>query len=320
MPDETTLSGICPSEAKAAAAVGGWQKIERDWCAFDWAKNQVLNNLDNAGFDKTLRIPNGTLYTTTPLNLTCINDASSSDGCTASSHGNFYVDFRGSKVICATGSSCIDGLGSRYVIMISPNIYGVTGAKEPKIGIQIGHTNRMYGADNWTIFDPTTEGYFSVTPFYNFASESLRVFGGTFHNNDRSLTGPCSSTVNAHEACAAMFDAGNHYGITSLFVTESISTDTVQTFAGNYFDGTRFYPGTASSGLWIYGTWGLHISRGYVTTSDYCVNIYSDGQPKLSTKLMICNLISIANMSHRGPFCPICRLLRLLLCMCLFMA
>ena len=289
IPANTTVSAITISptgntitisHAATGSTVGNtltfaypWGSAQMDWCAFDAAKNYVVANYDtNSGLiDKTLYVPQGALVTNLPLNMTCINDASSSDGCTVAAHGPFYAKFDG-VIRCASGAACIDGLGSRYVKLINPTINGSPGAAigpEPLIGIQVGRTVSTIGADMWSLTHPTTTGYFALTPFYNFASEVMSVSDAILLNND-----------NNSGAHSGIFDGGAYFNPISAYVSETIAQYTPQSFGGFLCDHCAFYPLTGNSdGLFVYGMAGARFLRTYATLGNggACINLFQSG-------------------------------------------
>ena len=192
------------------------------------------------------------------------------DGCAlsggfASSHSRIVIDLRGAEITCKTaGTACLNGLGSRDVEIDGGNINGSC-TNVPAIGIAIGRTVWGVGADEWEFVNPTTTGCFSLTPFYNAASEQTVMHGGLFHN-----------TQNAGLPYAGILDGGDHFLVSSPYVIETITQDNASSFNAFLALGTRWYPTSGTStGLFVYGANFPKFERDYLTTADgVCVRLY----------------------------------------------
>lgn len=315
--------------------------------------NTAISNIrsttpTNTPFAKALQFQAGTyLVQSAPINLTCLsnNDPANCGG--TSVNQQFVVDGNGATILCeTTGTPCIDGLGSRYLLIKNLTIRGICNSNEPSIGLQIGRTSSNITADKNILQNVTFEGCFTRGGYVNLASEDTLVTGTTFLNSDATtnaiaaslssgvltvtsaaantlgagsiiadsginipsgtvvyITGQTSGTSGGvgvytvnndtlavssesmiasggiNGAHAVILDGGNHWNLTSPYVTESIPQDTAQSFNGNTFIGSQIVAGgtgSTSGGLWLSGTRDLRLPEYINTETIACIDIYND--------------------------------------------
>ena len=267
-----------------------------DSAAINAAISYIRNADDAAGGGALnkyeLHFPRGKYLIDSSINLTCYSDPNSisgtgyDDGCRPNgggseigeSHGALPIVAAGAQIVCSTsGAPCIDGLGSRQIQISGLTVYGsCTAGSEPNWGIQIGRTEPGVGADDWYFHSMNFEGCYNKAAYYNLASEDTTIDGDSwFQNQDTNNTFATSTGP-----YSAVWDSGNHWQVTSAFVTEAIPKDLPNSFNDNTVDGGSFYPSSPSShsgGIWIYGTRRLTFINSYVVSQQgSCVNIYFD--------------------------------------------
>lgn len=259
-----------------------WQNVSMAWAAYDKARSYVLSLLktfgSNAGAPYRIVFPQGSYYINEPLNATCISDANptssggTQDGCgaTAYSWGNFYISGTGATIRChVSGGICFDGMGSRNIVPDRLTIIGSCGTDEPAYGFAYGRTVSGVGADQWTLFQPQTNGCFSTTTWYNLASETNTILTPLFYQAD-----------NNGNAYAGIADGGNQFQILSYYVSEQIAQNAYQSFNGLHIVGGAFYPYTGNSdGLFMYADRMARLDEVYIVnqnSSGSCINVYFD--------------------------------------------
>lgn len=194
---------------------------------------------------------NQTARIASPPNRTCL--FSSTINATGLTFMGISVE--GGVLDCAvTGGICIDALGSRF-IRWSINLYGDV-ANTPSIGIQIGTIGAGCGGHN---FDQAAfTGYFTFSALYNSACETTSYNGTQSHNRYTGGSGP---------GYAGVFDGYNHFNATSAFVTNTTPVDSRQSFSLNTFLGGAWENASASSVIWVGGSYLFSMTNTY-TGSD----------------------------------------------------
>jgi hypothetical protein len=270
--------------------------VTDDTAAINAAISYIRNADDAAGQGSLnkyeLYFPQGEYLIDSTINLTCYSDPNSisatgyDDGCRpngesseiAENHDFLPIIAYGAEIVCSTsGAPCIDGLGSRYVQIQGLTVYSsCNSASEPSWGIQIGRTEPNINADNWYFHSVNFDGCYNKAPYYNLAAESTTIDGDSWFQNDDTNNTFATSTG----PYAGVWDTGNHWQITSAFVSEQIPKDTPGSFNGNTVVGGAFYPSSPTSdsgGIWIYGTRSLDFDDTYIVTHQpACITLYFD--------------------------------------------
>jgi hypothetical protein len=181
------------------------------------------------------------------------------------------VDAYGALIQCETAAkACVDALGSRWLTIRGLQVEGVAGAREPKVGIQIGRITTVGSADNIHLEDTAFGGFFTFTPFYNLASEAFVGSRVHFTNWD---TGTGGSVYNG------VWDGQNHFNITSDYITETITPGTLLSFNDETVIGSDFITGTGGTAVPLYlsGIGKARFISVYVNTAqDHCVELADD--------------------------------------------
>ena len=196
--------------------------------------------------------PKGVYRITGTLNLT---------GFTAWS---LCVDGQGAQIDAQiSGAPVIDALGSRFLNVNNLNIVG-NPSYIPSIGIQIGRISAA-PADLHTFRNVNVTGYFSTAVFYNLASETNEFDKDTFGNSN-----PASGTYGLIQ------DGINYFGVTSAFVTQTLSGVAAHSFNENLFINCDIY-NSASTGvpIWIAGAGRHKFLRSYVVGHQHGVVLYA---------------------------------------------
>lgn len=221
--------------------------------------------LGGTKYKTALFVGDGRYRITGPLNLTCLSALQSGTNCGNigdNDSGQFDLVGQGGIIVCATsGAPCLDGMGSRFVRLLGNlEIIGACDGTEPSYGLQHGRVADAIHAPFWDIVGLTTTGCFTKAPYYNNGAEQTRLYYPRLLNADAAGGGG---------SYGAILDHGNHWAITSSFVTVAMAVDS--TNAGNSFDALMISGGgqigaagasSTSGGMWIWGTTGLRIGHG----------------------------------------------------------
>ena len=175
-----------------------------------------------------LVFPAGRYVVTGPLNFTGIANIATPvviDGC-------------GSELWLKSTTAVVDCLSSRWLTFRDLAIYGDP-TTPPRIGMQVGRISTA-GADVHTLINMKFYGNFTLTGFYNFASETTSAYSCTFDNN--------ATTANAY---CVIQDGINHWGVSSTFVTTTVAANTPQSNNGNTFYACTFQGNAAPGNVWL---------------------------------------------------------------------
>lgn len=176
----------------------------------------------------------GTYLTTGTIDATVLQVYNSTklisvvgDGCTILGQQN------GIPVLDATGSTSVDwGPIKIYGIGAGVGQYPTVGFLLGRIPPDSAHinpdasttalSNCCTNVDRHTLTNVVIQGFYSVAPFYNFASEQNDIFHAKFVNNHTSTT-----------AYAAVWDGINHFDVFSRFITKTYSAWVTSTVYAN---------------------------------------------------------------------------------------
>ena len=169
---------------------------------------------------------------------------------TGLTRGPVYIEGNGAVIDCQnTGGSCIDALSSRWLNFQNLTVWG-NPSHIPKIGIQLGRVSNVISADNSTYDNVFAWGSFSLTPIYNFGSEST-IFKNLRTSNDQS-GGYC-----------LIQDGYNHFAVTSTFVSVTSPADTAVSFNSDEFWGADFRC-SGNPAIWLGHTGGHSFYDSYI--------------------------------------------------------
>ena len=148
------------------------------------------------------------------------------------------IDGCGSELWLKSTTAIVDCLSSRWLTFRDLAIYGDP-TTPPRIGMQVGRISTA-GADVHTLINMKFYGNFTLTGFYNFASETTSAYSCTFDNN--------ATTANAY---CVIQDGINHWGVSSTFVTTTVAANTPQSNNGNTFYACTFQGNAAPGNVWL---------------------------------------------------------------------
>jgi Pectate lyase superfamily protein len=266
--------------------------IADDSAATNAAISYIRNANDAAGGGAMnkyeLYFPQGNYLISSTINLTCMSDPNATsgggllqdDGCrpnggsvqVGGNHSVLKIVGDGATISCATtGAPCIDGLGSRYIQIHGLKVSGVCNASEPTWGVQFGMTVAGVGGNDWYFNSVVFTGCYINAAYYNRNSEVMVIDGNSnFQNLDSTHTFATSTGP-----YVAVWDGGNHWQVTSSFVTTIFTQDAPTTFNDNTVTGSFRSGNSNVGGIWIYGTRRLRFNDSYfISGQGSCVNIY----------------------------------------------
>jgi hypothetical protein len=140
-----------------------------------------------------------------------------------------------------SGQAIFDAYGSRSLRIRGLTLIGDS-TSIPTTGFQFGrHTASGLGSacDDLSVQDVGAYGSYSITPLYVFACET---------GNFAKFTGWQQDTASG--TYAAIFDGLNHFGVTSQFVTQNLSADSLYSFNEfNVLSGD--FRSARTKGLWV---------------------------------------------------------------------
>jgi hypothetical protein len=270
---DTTISSVSGTTATLAANAANtvssavWFYATDDSTADNSAMTAVraLANPSNGLPSVLIKGCKGNSYIANPLNFTQLTA------------GGVSFDGNGGTFVGQTnGYPIVDALGSRFVHFTDLRMHGMC-TLPPNVGIQIG---RIVGsADQFDFEDAWANGCFAPSAqanattvgaaFYNFASEQTVKRRYLFNN----------SWPNAN-AFATVEDGYNHWAAASTFVTQTLATDSPQSFEGNVatagWNGIDV-PVKGSAPIWMGYTTSFSFQRGYAEGGQYCAILYFEG-------------------------------------------
>jgi hypothetical protein len=231
--------------------------------------------LSSGQFHSSLDLSNGNWNITTPVNLTCISDQTSGvDGCpnNAAASGPFVVNGSGALITCVmNGGTCIDGLGSNFIQIIGrPQVIGgcTAGVNEPDYGYVFGRAAHQINGSNH-ILEISGTGCFKKADLILSGAEVVEVRNPFLLNNDQTGGGV---------AYAIILDTGNHWNITSTFVTNSNGVDSLGSMNDLIIRGGQFGAAgnvSTAKALWVGGTAGTNLDNVFMDSySTECVTVY----------------------------------------------
>ena len=143
----------------------------------------------------------------------------------------------------------VDLLGTRWAHINGLTIFG-DDTDTPRCGIQIGRFSSAAIGNN-VFRDVTTFGFYTLTGFYNVASENTQFLGCRFHNSEET-----------NDTFTYIGDGRNHWTVASDHVTISISQPQEMSFTNNYYGSCEFRHGGGFDSVWLAGTAGHYFNRG----------------------------------------------------------
>jgi hypothetical protein len=171
--------------------------------------------------------PAGRYVVTGPINMTGLIG-----------QGSGVIDGCGSEIWLKGATAVLDLLTSRWLIIKDLQVYGDP-VLTPKIGIQIGRIHSQ-SADFITMSHVNMWGSYTLTAFYNFASETFTAYACTFDNMAAAATSWC-----------AIMDGINHFNASSTFVSVIAPVDSTQSNNSSVFDCCTFQVAGGGGNVWM---------------------------------------------------------------------
>lgn len=171
--------------------------------------------VQNFAYRLKITADKGAYYLNKPVNMTGLNAA----------HSWWYVDFRGCIFFTNTGAGkcSFDLLDSRKCHWLGGTVIAANQTDVQRIGVQIGRNSTGRPADSNHFDGLEVKGYYTLTPFYNYASEDC-LFLQVMAKND----------YDSVDATCWVQDSENYFDVSSDYQTTA-NTDVLGSFLNNHF-------------------------------------------------------------------------------------